>query len=67
MNNRPHTWNVVPYRVIGYAIDRPYRVDVGGETLLNKMGEPRRFWNLESAIKAGQKFREDQMMEMLPA
>lgn len=67
MNNRPHTWNVAAYRVIGYAPFRPYRVDVGGETLLNSLGEPRRFWSMESAIKAGQKFREDQMMEMLPA
>ena len=66
MNNRPHTWDIAAYRIDGYATIRPYRVDVGGETLLNRKCEPRTFWTLHAAIKAGQKFREDQMMEMLP-
>jgi len=67
MNNRPHTWDINAYRTNGYTSFRPYRVDVGGETLRNKQGEPRTYWSLHAAIKAGQKFREDQMMEMLPA
>jgi len=67
MNNHPHTWDIAAYRIDGYATIRPYRVDVGGETLLNRKCEPRTFWTLHAAIKAGQKCREDQMMEMLPA
>lgn len=66
MNNHPHTWDIAAYRIDGYATIRPYRVDVGGETLLNRKCEPRTFWTLHAAIKAGQKFREDQM-EMLLA
>ena len=66
MNNHPHTWDIAAYRIDGYATIRPYHVDVGGETLLNRKCEPRTFWTLHAAIKAGQKFREDQM-EMLPA